>query len=138
VRGFLFGPAFCTISSCLFLGAVCLGLPGIAFAAGYSLQAAFGINEHLSAGTITATALLLNLLKSEHAKRLGSTASIFCMTIIVSLIALAIANSTATGPWVDTLLPKELLLQDFTLGLAIIAFGVLCFYRLGGCDFSGR
>ena len=122
-----FGPLFYAISSCLFLGAVCLGLPGIALTAGYGIEAAFGLDSILVSIAIILLALGANFLDMKHARRLSNMASIMCMTIIISLIAIALFSSASHTQTPASLLPDVIDHTTLLSGLSIIPLTFFAF-----------
>ena len=122
-----FGPLFYAISSCLFIGAVCLGLPGIALTAGYGIEAAFGIDSTLVASAITLLALGGNFLDVKHAKRISNVASIICMSVIISLIVIALFSSASQPTNSAPLLPDVIDRTTLLSGLSIIPLTFFAF-----------
>lgn len=122
-----FGPLFYAISSCLFIGAVCLGLPGIALTAGYGIEAAFGLDSILVSIAIILLALGANFLDVKHAKRLSNVASIMCMTIIISLIAIALFSNASNPQTPASLLPDVIDRTTLLSGLSIIPLTFFAF-----------
>lgn len=131
-----FGPLFYAISSCLFIGAVCLGLPGIALTAGYGIEAAFGLDSILVSIAIILLALGANFLDVKHAKRLSNVASIMCMTIIISLIAIALFSSALFSSTSHTQPPASLLpdVIDRTTLLSGLSIIPLTFFAFTGWE----
>jgi amino acid efflux transporter len=88
VAGRQFGPKGYTAGTFLFLGAVALGLPGIAITGGYYAATFIDASPYLLGGIIVVLATLVNFLSAELAGKVNEAIASTLVVILLIIIAL--------------------------------------------------